>query len=91
MDVGWPGGAIPLGNDLEPSVARRHPMVADMVQACLREGAMAAAMTGSGSAVFGLFQESTAPKVVKRLQRPDWLVLLTRTLSRREASRRMGL
>jgi hypothetical protein len=28
---------------------------------------------------------------VRRLQRPDWLVILTRTLTRREAIRRMGV
>jgi hypothetical protein len=28
---------------------------------------------------------------VKALQRPDWLVVLTRTLARREAVRRMGV
>ena len=48
-------------------------------------------MTGSGSAVFGLFPEVAAKRAVRRLQRPDWLVLLTRTLARHEASRRMGL
>jgi 4-diphosphocytidyl-2C-methyl-D-erythritol kinase len=37
-------------------------------------------MTGSGSAVFGLFREAVAAKAARKLQRPDWLVLLTRTL-----------
>ncbi len=52
---------------------------------------MGAAMTGSGSAVFGVFSEASAKRAARRLQRPDWLVLLTRTLTRREAARRVGL
>jgi 4-diphosphocytidyl-2-C-methyl-D-erythritol kinase len=91
VDVGWSGGPLTLVNDLENPVARRHAGVNEMVEACRREGALAAAMTGSGSAVFGLFPESVATRAAKRLQRPDWLVLLTRTLSRQESMRRLGL
>ena len=91
VDVGWPCGPIRLVNDLEAPVSRRHPMIAQMVEACRREGALAAGLTGSGSAVFGLYREATAPKAAARLRRPDWLVWLGRTLSRREAARKMGL
>jgi len=91
VDLGWPSGPIVLHNDLEAAVARRHSEIAQMVQACLAEGAVAAAMTGSGSAVYGLFTETGATRGAKRLKRPDWLVLLTRTLSRREAGRRNAL
>jgi 4-diphosphocytidyl-2-C-methyl-D-erythritol kinase len=91
LDAGWDSGPVSLANDLEPPVSRRHPEVAEMVAACRREGALAAGMTGSGSAVFGLFREATAPAAARRLRRPDWLVLLARTLSRREAGRKLGL
>lgn len=91
LDVGWPGGPVHLVNDLQAPVARRHPAVTEVVEACLREGAKGAAMTGSGSAVFGVFSEAVAPKAIRRLRRPDWLVLLTRTVTRREAARRLGL
>ena len=91
LDVGWPNGPVTLGNDLEAPVARRHPGIGEMVEACVKEGALGAAMTGSGSAVFGVFPESGARRAAQRLQRPDWLVLLTRTLGRREAARRLGL
>lgn len=91
IDVGWPSGPVRLANDLESAVARRHPGIQEMISACLREGAMGAAMTGSGSAVFGVFAEVNAKRAARRLQRPDWLVLLTRTLTRREAARRVGL
>ena len=91
LDVGWEGHPVAIANDLEAPVARRHTQIEEMIAACLREGAVAAAMTGSGSAVFGLFREAVAAKAARRLQRPDWLVLLTRTLSRRESGRRMRL
>jgi 4-diphosphocytidyl-2-C-methyl-D-erythritol kinase len=91
VDLGWETGAVPLQNDLQAPVARRHPAITEMVDACIREGAIGSAMTGSGSAVFGLFSESVAPKAAERLARPDWLVTLTRTLGRKEARRRVGL
>lgn len=91
LEVGWPAGPITLVNDLQGPVARRHPAITQMVDACISQGALAAAMSGSGSAVFGVFAESVARRAAEKLQRPDWLVLLTRTLSRREASRRIGM
>ena len=36
------------------------PAIDEMVEACLESGALGAAMTGSGSAVFGLFSEAQA-------------------------------
>lgn len=91
VDLGWPTGPVALVNDLEGPVAQRYPAIREMVEACYREGATAAAMTGSGSAVFGLFSEASAARAARRLKRPDWLVLVTRTLARREARRRMTL
>jgi 4-diphosphocytidyl-2-C-methyl-D-erythritol kinase len=91
VEVGWPTGPVALANDLQAAVVARHPMVDEMIRACVKEGAVGAAMSGSGSAVFGIFPEAVARRAVGRLQRSDWLVLLTRTLARREAVRRMGL
>jgi 4-diphosphocytidyl-2-C-methyl-D-erythritol kinase len=91
IDVGWLTGPIAIENDLQPPVVRRHPSIATMVDACLAEGALAAAMTGSGSAVFGLFAGAKAARAARRLARPDWVVFATRTLTRREAGRRIGL
>ena len=91
LDVGWTGHPLSIANDLEGPVARRHPGIEEMIAGCVREGAVAAAMTGSGSAVFGLFREAVATKAARKLQRPDWLILLTRTLSRRESGRHMTL
>ncbi len=91
LDLGWHVGPIALANDLQAPVARRHPEITAIVEALRRAGAVGAAMTGSGSAVFGLFSEAHAVKAARRLRRPDWLVLVSRTLNRREAGRRLGL
>jgi 4-diphosphocytidyl-2-C-methyl-D-erythritol kinase len=91
LDVGWTGRGLALVNDLAPAVARRHPEIAEMIAACQRAGAVGAGMSGSGSAVFGLFPEAAGAAAARRLRRPDWLVLSTRTLARRDAVRRIGL
>jgi 4-diphosphocytidyl-2-C-methyl-D-erythritol kinase len=91
IDLGWVTGPVRLVNDLEGAVTARQPGIAEMAAACRREGAVGAAMTGSGSAVFGLFTEPAARKAAERLQRADWLVLLTRTLTRAEAGRRVSV
>ncbi len=91
VEVGWPSRSVRLVNDLMAPVAERHPAVREMAEACLATGAVAAQMSGSGSAVFGLFPESATARAARRLKRPDWLVLVARTQSRREAARRMGL
>ena len=44
-----------VSNDLEASVTARRPAVAELRDRLSAEGALAAAMTGSGAAVFGLF------------------------------------
>jgi 4-diphosphocytidyl-2-C-methyl-D-erythritol kinase len=91
LDVGWARGPLVVMNDLESPVSRRHPMIADMRDALGRAGAKVAAMAGSGSAVFGVFSSNVSRAALRGLERPDWLVLVTRTSDRREAGRRMGL
>jgi 4-diphosphocytidyl-2-C-methyl-D-erythritol kinase len=49
-----------VSNDLEPHVVARHPVVAAVKQRLLDAGAQAAAMSGSGSSVFGLFAGAEA-------------------------------
>jgi 4-diphosphocytidyl-2-C-methyl-D-erythritol kinase len=91
VDIGWPSGPIDLVNDLAGPVSGRHPEIDASIEALIGEGAVAAAMSGSGSAVFGLFPASTVKRAARRLRRPGWLVLPVRTLSRREAGRGLGL
>jgi 4-diphosphocytidyl-2-C-methyl-D-erythritol kinase len=89
LPVPWPTRAAQMINDLEPPVVRRHPDIAT-VKSVLREaGAVAAAMSGSGSAVFGLFRsQAAARRAVKPLSRGGTRAWLTRTLSRAEHERR---
>lgn len=44
-------------NDFEDTVFKAHPEIADIKQRLLDAGAIYAAMSGSGSTVFGLFQD----------------------------------
>ena len=88
IDVGWSTGPLRGGNDLEPPVIRRRPVVREALDAALRAGATMAAMSGSGSAVFAVFPAAAAARAATQLRRhPDWQVLVTRTLTRREACR----
>jgi 4-diphosphocytidyl-2-C-methyl-D-erythritol kinase len=89
LPVPWPSRAAQMVNDLEPPVIRRHQEIAGL-KAQLRElGATAAAMSGSGSAVFGLFRSrSAAQRAVRPLSRNGARALVTRTLTRAEHERR---
>lgn len=92
-NLGWPTGPLAIRNDLLPAVAARHPVIEDIVWACRDAGAEAAGMTGSGSAVFGLFDLGVVGRAAESLARKSdgWRVLATRTLPRRDACRRIGL
>src|SRR5207245_859687 len=61
----------PLQNDLEAPVAARHPEIAHLVEALRREGASPAAMSGSGSAVFGLFNRRAGASPAARALAPS--------------------
>jgi 4-diphosphocytidyl-2-C-methyl-D-erythritol kinase len=52
----WSRQEVPLANDFEGPVFRRHPRLAAIKRELLRQGATEAALAGSGSAVFGLFR-----------------------------------
>jgi 4-diphosphocytidyl-2-C-methyl-D-erythritol kinase len=79
----WPSRAAQMINDLEAPIARHHPEIDQMKAALRRSGALAAAMSGSGSAVFGLFQKHReAQAAVERLSGSGWRVLLTESLNR---------
>jgi 4-diphosphocytidyl-2-C-methyl-D-erythritol kinase len=85
----WPSRAAQMINDLEAPIARHHPEIEQMKTALRRAGALAAAMSGSGSTVFGLFQKrNDAVLAVERLSGAGWRVILTESLGRGEYSRR---
>lgn len=61
-----------LHNVLEPVTTAMHPIVGKVRSSLLEAGAIGAAMTGTGTAVFGLFdQKTTALAAVHRLK-PHW-------------------
>lgn len=85
LPVPWPTRAAQMVNDLEPPVLRRHPEIG-AIKAALREaGAVASAMSGSGSAVFGLFRtRPAAARAAQALSRSGSTAVLSRTISRAE-------
>ena len=83
----WPSRAAQMINDLEAPIARHHPEIEQMKTALRRAGALAAAMSGSGSTVFGLFQKrKDAVLAVERLSGSGWRVILTESLGRGDYS-----
>jgi len=56
----WTSGLI---NDFEAPVLRQHPELAPIKEKLLAEGALYAAMTGSGSSFFGIFEKGKLPSV----------------------------
>jgi len=58
---------FPLKNDFEPAVFDKHPEILTALRALRRLGAKPARMTGSGSALFGVFQtvEETSAAAAK--------------------------
>ena len=89
LPVPWPTRAAQMVNDLEPPVVRRHPEIATLRRILRDAGAVAATMTGSGSAVFGLFRSPAAARsALAPLSKNGVRALVTRTLSRAEYERR---
>ena len=89
LPVPWPTRAAQMINDLEPPVVRRHPEIGALRTALRDAGAVAAAMSGSGSAVFGIFKSrAAAERVLRPLSKGGSVALLTRTLSRAQYERR---
>jgi 4-diphosphocytidyl-2-C-methyl-D-erythritol kinase len=77
------GSGDGFGNDFERVVEAQHPEIRQIRKRLLRLGATVARMSGSGSAVFGIFE--TAPRARRaaaQLRRPDWTVVHTRTVRR---------
>ena len=85
----WPTQVVQLVNDLEDPVVRRVPEIGAAKAALLAAGAVGSAMSGSGSAVFGLFRSRRAARAaVLALTRSGWRSIVTRTIPRGEYARR---
>ena len=75
---GWVGSQE---NDLAAGITASYPVVARGIEAMNSLGARYAGMTGSGSAVFGLFDEPLAPTLWQtRLTSQEWRVWPARPL-----------
>jgi 4-diphosphocytidyl-2-C-methyl-D-erythritol kinase len=73
------------GNDLQTPVAKRRPEIARIVAKLHALGAVHAAMSGSGSAVFGLFKTaSAAARAARGVRSRGRRVQTASTLTRRE-------
>ena len=70
-------------NDLQAVVAKRHPEIGRLVRALERAGASHAAMTGAGSAVFGLFPTRTgAQRAASLVSKRGSRTIVTKTVDR---------
>jgi 4-diphosphocytidyl-2-C-methyl-D-erythritol kinase len=78
--VAHAGGLV---NDLEATVARRHPEIARLIRDVRNVGAQHAAMSGSGSTVFGVFDaERAAMRAARVLASRSHRAHVTTTMSR---------
>jgi 4-diphosphocytidyl-2-C-methyl-D-erythritol kinase len=76
----WEAAAAAAANDFERVVAGRHPEIAELVDELASRGARLAMMSGSGSAVFGVFDEPPDVAAITRSTRRSPIV--TRTSER---------
>ena len=86
----WLGRLPALHNDLEGAVASRHPEIARTVTALGQHGALLTAMSGSGSAMFGVFTSGPAANTAWRRLRlgRGWQARVVRLLPRSGFERR---
>lgn len=71
-------------NDLQPPVVQRYPAIAALIRRLTRDGARYAAMSGSGSAVFGIFDDrGGAERACAAMKGRGVAAWATRTLGRR--------
>jgi 4-diphosphocytidyl-2-C-methyl-D-erythritol kinase len=75
-------------NHLEPVVAARHPQIARLAASLRKSGARHAAMSGSGSTVFGLFDtRASARQSARALASRHLRIVVTRTVDRQAYQR----
>lgn len=85
-------GWVRLGNDLEPGALDVCPAIMTIKRWLVKAGARSAAMSGSGSSVFGTFEDpETADRVARERRDPGWTIMRCQPLSRKEYRRSLGL
>jgi 4-diphosphocytidyl-2-C-methyl-D-erythritol kinase len=79
-----------IKNDFEQVVFPEYPEVSEGKHALERAGAKYASLSGSGSALYGLFASREAARTAAaRLRRQGWAAQATVTLTRREYWKRI--
>ena len=85
----WSRQDTGVSNDFEAPVFSRHPRLREIRDGLLQEGAAAAALAGSGSAVFGVFRNPAQARRAARIF-PEDTTFVAETLSREAYARAMG-
>jgi len=68
-----------LDNDLERAVGDEYPLIGEIKSDLVSKGAIAAAMSGSGSAVYGIVEDrEAAERLAQRMRRDRWQVFVVR-------------
>jgi 4-diphosphocytidyl-2-C-methyl-D-erythritol kinase len=70
-------------NDLEKVVISGHTVISQIKRTLENSGAIRSLMSGSGPAVYGVFErKSQAEEVARKLTRGNWQIFLTRPIAR---------
>ncbi len=80
-----------LENDLESVVVAEHPEIARLKGFFQEKGAALALMSGSGSAVFGLFPERETARIISENPSRSWKLFSSRMLARKEYWNAIGV
>jgi len=75
-----PVSPLPVANDLESVVFQAHPMLRKIKEKLILAGASAAAMSGSGASLFGLFRDEDLAAAAVRALDQDGVSVHTQTL-----------
>lgn len=81
----------PAENDFEKFVFARWPELAKVKRRLIRAGAETASLTGSGSALYAVFESAQQMNLATKVVPAAWRVFKVRTLSRAEYWRRIFL
>ena len=89
----WPRYSLdswgPAENDFERVVFARWPELAQVKTQLIQAGAETASLTGSGSAVFAVFDSALKLARASKFLSADWRIFRTRTLPRDEYERKV--
>lgn len=85
-----PGSREGMVNDFESVVFQRYPLIADLKERLQALGAQPALMSGSGSAVFGVFESYQSARLVARTLRAEGFAAWPAEYVGRAASRLPG-